>query len=135
VVAGSIPAAPTKSSGQWLVVSYAACGTGASLLILLITGHRSLTTVFPVFARRSVQTAVGQLQALYWFAVDYVGLDDLVNVGFRDVSVPDRIWIDHQIRAVLALIETAGLVGPHFTFEAAFRKFLFEEFLQLRLAC
>jgi hypothetical protein len=32
------------------------------------------------------------------------------------------------------LIEAARLIGPHFAFEAAFRQFLLEEFLQLCLA-
>jgi hypothetical protein len=29
------------------------------------------------------------------------------------VSVPDGVWIDHEIRAVLTLVETARLVGAH----------------------
>jgi hypothetical protein len=36
---------------------------------------------------------------------------------------------------VLTLIEAAGLVGPHFTFKAALRELLLEQFLQLCLAC
>jgi hypothetical protein len=106
-------------SDQWPVILYQ---RGHSALVF----YSSLATGFPVFAGSRVQAPVSQLQALYWFAADYVGLDDFVDVGLGNVSVPDGVRIDHQIRAVLALIETARLVGPHFAFKAAFRKFLLE---------
>jgi hypothetical protein len=63
-----------------------------------------------------------------------VGVNDFVDVSLGDVSVPNGLGIDNEVRAVFALIETARLVGAHFAFEAAFREFLFEKFLQFRLA-
>ena len=87
-----------------------------------------------MFAGGSIQAGVGQHQAPHGLSTDDVRFDDVVNVGFGDVSVPHGIGIDHDIRAVLALIETARLIGPHFAFEAAFCQFLFEQFLQHRLA-
>jgi hypothetical protein len=63
-----------------------------------------------------------------------VGFDDLVDVSLGDVSIPHGLGIDDEVRAVLALIETAGLVGSYFAFESALCQFLLEEFLQLRLA-
>jgi hypothetical protein len=87
-----------------------------------------------VLARSGVQAVVGQQQTLDGFAADDVRLDDFVEVSFGDVSVPDGIRIDHDIRTVLALIEATGLIGAHFALKAAFREFLLEQLLQLRLA-
>jgi len=88
-----------------------------------------------VLARGSVEAFVGEPQAVDWFAADDVRLDDFFDVGLGDVSIPDGFGIDHKIRAVLALVETAGLVGPYFPLKAAFGQFLLEYFLELRLAC
>jgi hypothetical protein len=60
-----------------------------------------------VFTRCGIQAALGQHQALDWFATDDVGFDDLVDVGLGKVSIPDGIGIDHEIRAVFTLIKTA----------------------------
>ena len=79
-----------------------------------------------MFARGSIQAAIGHHQALNWLAADDVRLDDFIDVGLGDVCIPYGIGIDHEIRAVFALIETARLVGAHFAFEAAFRQFLLE---------
>jgi hypothetical protein len=101
---------------------------------LLIIDNRSLTAVFPVFAGGSIQAGVGQHQALHRFSTDDVRFDDFVNVGFGDVSVPYGIGIDHDIRAMLALIETTGFVSADSSLESAFGQFLFEQFLKPCLA-
>jgi hypothetical protein len=93
-----------------------------------------LTTVFPVFAGGSIQAGVGQHQALHRLSTDDVRFDDFVNIGLGDVSVPYGIGIDHDIRAMLALIETAGFVSTDLSLESAISQFLFEQFLQLCLA-
>jgi hypothetical protein len=87
-----------------------------------------------MLAPASVQAIVGQHQALDRLTADDVGVDDFIDVGLRNVSIPNGIGIDNEVWAMFALIETARLVGPYFAFEAAFREFLFEEFLQFRLA-
>jgi len=87
-----------------------------------------------VFARRGVETVVGEHQALDRLAADDVRFDDFIDIGFGNVPVPHSVGIDDQVRAVLALIETARLVCPYFALQAAFREFLFEQFLQLCLA-
>jgi hypothetical protein len=87
-----------------------------------------------VFAHVGIQTGVGQHQTLDRFTTDDVRFNNLIHVGLGDVSIPDGIWIDHEIRSVLALIETARLVGADLALEATFRQFLLEEFLQHRLA-
>ena len=86
-----------------------------------------------MFARCCIQAIVREHQALDWLAADDVRFDDLVDVGLGDVSIPDGVGIDHEIWAMLALIEAAGLVGSHFAFEAAFGQLLLEEFLQVRV--
>jgi hypothetical protein len=62
-----------------------------------------------------------------------VRLDDLIDIGFGDMSIPDGVRIHDDIRPVLALIEAAGLVGPDSPFKPSQRQLLFECFLQLRL--
>jgi len=99
----------------------------------MLTDHCSLLTALPMFTGGGIQAGVGQHQALDGFAADYVGFDDFIDIGFGDVSVPDRIGINHDVRAVLALVETASLVGPYPALEAAFRQLLLKEFLQLAL--
>lgn len=79
-----------------------------------------------MFTRRCIQAAFGQPQAFYWLAADYVGVDDFFDVGLGYVSVPDGLGIDHEVRAVLALIQTSRLIGTDFAFEAALGEFLFE---------
>ena len=98
-------------------------------LPLLTTSHKSPPTGFPVLAHRSIQAAISQHQPLDWFPSDNVRVNDFVDVGLSDVSVPNGFGIDDDSWTVLALIETAGLVGSHCAFEAAFREFLFEQFL------
>ena len=73
-----------------------------------------------------VDAFLGQPQAFHGLAANQMLFHNLRGVGGLDMAVPDCIRIDHQIRAVLSLIETAGLVGPDFAFEAAFRKSLLE---------
>jgi hypothetical protein len=94
----------------------------------------SAPTRLPVFTCCGIQAGVGHHQARDGFAADDVGFDDFIDVSFGDVSIPDRIGIDHEVRAVLALVETASLIGPHPALEAALGKLLLEKFLQLGLA-
>jgi hypothetical protein len=79
-----------------------------------------------MFTRGCVEAIVSQLQPLDWLAADYVGFDDFLDIGLGDVPIPNGLRIDDDGRTVLALIETARLVGSHFAFETALRKFLFE---------
>ena len=73
-----------------------------------------------------VEYGVRNDQTGYRYAADDVGVDDLVHVLGFDASIPNCFGVDDEIWTVLALIETARLVGPYFAFEAAFREFLFE---------
>ena len=79
-----------------------------------------------MFTRGCIQAAIGQHQSLNWLAADDMRLDNLIDVGLGDMCVPYGIGINHEIRAVFALVETARLVGAHFAFEAPLRQFLLE---------
>ena len=54
-----------------------------------------------------VQTLVLQHQALNWPPADNVGVHDLIHVGQSDSAVPDRLRIDHEVGAVLALVQAS----------------------------
>ena len=69
-----------------------------------------------MFASWSVEAGIGNTEAFYWEASEDVGVDDFVDVGFGDVSVPDGVGIDDDVGAVLALIKASGLVGTDAAF-------------------
>jgi hypothetical protein len=48
-----------------------------------------------------------------------MGFDDLLGVGRRGESVPDALGVDHDGRAVLALVQAAGRVDPDSALQAA----------------
>lgn len=60
-----------------------------------------------VGADGGVQAIICHEQALYRSAVDDVRLDDFVDIGGGDASVPDRVWVDDDGRTVLALVEAS----------------------------
>ena len=57
-----------------------------------------------------VDACVGDPQALDGASIDKVLLDDFGCVFWLDAPVPDGFGIDHDRRAVLALVKTHGLV-------------------------
>jgi hypothetical protein len=87
-----------------------------------------------VLARVRVEAGIGKHKALHRLPADDVRFDDLVHICLGDVSIPHPLGVNYDIRAVLTLIETTRLVGPHSAFEPSLRQLLLEEFLQLRLA-
>ena len=88
-----------------------------------------------MFAGGCVQAPLGQHQALHWPSSNDVRLDNLVDVRFGDVSIPNGVGINHKIRAVFALVETTRLVSPHSALKPALSQLLLEQLLQFRLAC
>src|ERR1700687_654357 len=83
-----------------------------------------------VFATRSVQAGICQAEAFDRFAAEDVGLNNLFDVGLGDVSIPDCVWIDDDIRTVFALIEAARLIGAYFPLQSSLGQFLLEQLLQ-----
>ena len=62
-------------------------------------------------AMLGVEAGSGEAQPLHGAAMDEVLGDDLFYIFKLNEAVPDGFGIDHHRRAVLALIEAAGLVG------------------------
>ena len=74
-----------------------------------------------VLAGFCVEAGILQAKPFYWPSAEDVGVDDLVDVGFCDMAIPDGVWIHDYVRAVLALIQAAGLIGAYSAFQAALR--------------
>lgn len=87
-----------------------------------------------VFARLRIDAGIFQHQSLDRMAAHDVGFDDFVHVRLRDVSIPDGVRVNYQVRAVLALIEAPSLISPHLPLQAALGQLLLKELLQFRLA-
>src|SRR2546429_562504 len=83
-----------------------------------------------MFAGCCVQAGVCQAEALDGLAAEDVRVDNLVDVGFGDMSVPDCIRIDHKVGAVFALIEAPGLVRAHSALQSALGQLLLEDLLE-----
>ena len=80
-----------------------------------------------------IEARFGELKPFHGLSPDDVRLDDFIHIGFGDVTIPDGVRIDHDVWSMLALIEAAGLIGANLAFQAALRKLLFEQLLQLGL--
>jgi hypothetical protein len=62
---------------------------------------------------------------------NHVRLNDLSDVTFRDITVPNTLWIDHYHRTVFALIKASSLIHANhrgqplgFALEGAQQRFL-----------
>lgn len=64
-----------------------------------------------------VEAMICSHQPLDRFSANDVGFDDFVNIVGCYASIPDRVWIDHNVGTMFALIETTGLIRPHFPFK------------------
>ncbi len=92
----------------------------------------ALTTRF-MRAACGVETGIRNNQSLYWSSANNVRFDNFIDIGFPHAAVPDRIWIDDYSRSVLALFETARLVGPdHVPADSMLRQLLLEHLLKNR---
>ena len=84
-------------------------------------------------AARRIQARIRNQQTLNRPPAEYVGFDDLVNIGGPDSAIPDRIGVDHDRRAMLALVQAARFVGAHTVLETEKGQLLLELELKLRL--
>jgi hypothetical protein len=76
-----------------------------------------------VFASVGVDAPVMQSQALDRAVARDVAVDDLRDVGYGDVPIPDTFWVDHDGRTVFALIQAAGFVGADGIFQSTKSQF------------
>lgn len=65
-----------------------------------------------------IDAGVGKAETLDGAAVEEVLLDDLLGVVGVGETVPDGFGVDDEDRAVLALIEAAGLIDANAVLEA-----------------
>jgi hypothetical protein len=87
-----------------------------------------------VRAALRVQAPIGDAQPLHWPAGNQVLGDNLFGVFRAHASVPYRIRIDHDRRAVLALVQTAGLVDAHAASQSGIARELLQARVQLALS-
>src|SRR5579863_2306922 len=95
---------------------------------LLASGFR-----LAMFAGFRIETLIWQEQAFHRLSAYDVGFDNLVDIGFGDMPVPNGFGIYNDRRTVLTLIETAGLVRPHSALQSPLGELLLEHFLQFGL--
>lgn len=88
-----------------------------------------------MLARVRIQTGVSQTQSLHRLTGQNVRLDNLIHIRFGNPAVPDCLGVDDYVGAMLALVETPGLVRAHAAFQSTFGEFLLEEFLQTSFGC
>lgn len=81
-----------------------------------------------------IDTGIGKNQSFNRFTAEDMAIDDFLNIGSCHASIPHSVRIDHHIGAVLALVETSGLIGTNSMLQSAFCQLLFEDPLQLALA-
>jgi hypothetical protein len=84
-----------------------------------------------VGAALGIEAGVGQHKPLNRTAMKEMLVDDLLHIFYVDEAVPDGVWIDHDDRPVLALVEAAKLVCPDFSLQAGFLDGVLERSLQL----
>ena len=72
-----------------------------------------------MLTRLSIETLVCEAKALDWLPSDDMRIDDLVDISLSDVAVPDSFGIDDDVRSVLALVQTSGLVRADAPFQSS----------------
>jgi hypothetical protein len=83
-----------------------------------------------VRALRSIDASFGQPQPLDGLSLENVGVDDLRDILRLYAAIPNRFRVDHDRRAMLALVETPGFIRPDSGFQLANGEFFFEDELQ-----
>jgi hypothetical protein len=85
-----------------------------------------------VLATRRVEAGIAQPQPFDRLLSHNVRLDDFIHIGQSHSAIPNPFRINHQVRSMLALVQTSRLVRPYPSFESTLRQPLLEQFLQLR---
>lgn len=79
--------------------------------------------LFPGLVRTviGIQALVGDHQPLDRPSAKNVRVENLIDIGERNMPVPDRFRVDDHIGTMLTLIKAASLVGAYPSLESAFR--------------
>ena|SRR5215469_4716552 len=83
-----------------------------------------------MFTDRGIQALVFQPESFHRTSTHDVGFNDLVYITQRDSSIPDGFGINHNVWPMLALIETAGVIGANPALQSAFGELLLEPRVQ-----
>jgi hypothetical protein len=90
----------------------------------------ALTFYLPVRTVFGIQAGIRDQEPLDWAISENVRFNDFLNITQGDVSIPDSFGVNHDVRAMLALIETSCLVGAHLTLQSATRQSPLERLVQ-----
>ena len=63
--------------------------------------------------------------------MNQVFADNLLDILQLDEAIPNRLGVDDDHRSVLALVETAGLVGPYLVLQTSVFQGILESCFQL----
>ena len=66
-----------------------------------------------------VQTRVRNYESLDRLVADDMRFDDGIHIGLSNAAVPNSIGIDHDVGAMLTLIEAARLIRADLAFQSA----------------
>ena len=78
-----------------------------------------------------IDAVISQPQSFYWNAASDVRFDDLGYVLKANAAIPNLIRINHNIRSMLALIQTSSFIGANCGLEAARGDGIFKRPVQL----
>jgi len=79
----------------------------------------------------AIDAGLGQAQPFYRTASHEMLLDDLLDVMWMHIAVPDGFGIDDHHRAVLALVQAGRLIGPNLVLETGLFDGIFKSWFQL----
>ncbi len=80
----------------------------------MIESARSLSFWHTVHLTNSTVECRLDFQTLDHLTRNDMRIDDLVDIMFVDIGVPDRFGVDHHHRTFLTAIQATGLVYAHF---------------------
>jgi hypothetical protein len=80
-----------------------------------------------------IQAGICNNQPLNRPAIADMRIKNLIHIGRRNASVPNRVRVNNHSRAMFTLIKTSGLIGPHPRLKPARRQPRLEQTMQRRL--
>lgn len=59
----------------------------------------------------AIDTGLRQPQTFHWTPSNDMFLDNLLDIAWMNIAIPDSFGIDDHHRSVLALVQTTGFIG------------------------
>ena len=79
-----------------------------------------------MFTGRAIQAFVFQSEPFHWPSTYNVRFHDFLHIRQRHAAIPNRLGIDDQVRAMLALIQTSRLIRADPSVKSSFSQLLLE---------